>query len=41
MVWRDGKFEELEWSKVLTGDLVKVQGEDLFPCDLILLASTN
>ena len=40
-VFRDGKFIEVEWSKVLIGDIVKVTTDDFFPADLILLASSS
>lgn len=40
-VFRGGYFIEIEWSQVLVGDVVRVREKDLFPADLILLASSN
>lgn len=37
---RDGKFELLPWSKVVVGDVVMVENGEMFPADLILLASS-
>ena len=38
---RDGKMVEVEWSKVVVGDICLVQQEELFPADLILLSSSS
>ena len=40
-VRHEGKFEESNWSKIVVGDIVKVNQDELFPADLILLASAN
>lgn len=40
-VFRNGIFEEVEWSKVLIGDICRVRTEDMFPADLILIASST
>lgn len=39
-VRRDGKFVEVPWSDVIIGDLVMTEEGDMFPADLILLASS-
>lgn len=31
---------QVEWSEVVVGEVVKVESEELFPTDLILLASS-
>ena len=38
---RNGKVSVIEWSEVLVGDICRVENEELFPADLILLCSTN
>lgn len=37
---RDGKFVDVPWSEVVIGDVVMVEEGDMFPADLILLASS-
>jgi P-type E1-E2 ATPase len=37
---RNGKEETVEWSEVIVGDICKVEENDFFPADLILLASS-
>lgn len=32
---------KVEWSEVIIGDIVKVEAQDLFPTDLILLSSSS
>ena len=39
-VRRNGSFLKVEWSKVVVGDLVKVEQEEIFPADLILMNSS-
>ena len=39
-VFRNGKFQELTWSQVVVGDIVKAYEGELFPADLILIASS-
>lgn len=39
-VVREGTFTEIEWSKATVGDVCKIYSEELFPADLILLASS-
>lgn len=38
---RNGAVSVVEWSEVLVGDICRVENEELFPADLILLCSTN
>ena len=40
-VRRDGKFIDVEWSKVVIGDICCVKQEELFPADMILLTSST
>jgi len=40
-ILREGKFIEVEWQEVVIGDICKVKEKDLFPADLILLASQH
>ena len=40
-VRRDGQFVDVEWSKVIIGDICCVKQEELFPADLILLTSST
>ncbi|XP_021300390.1 putative phospholipid-transporting ATPase 9, partial [Herrania umbratica] len=37
---RDGNFQYSEWKNLRVGDIVKVQKDEFFPTDLILLASS-
>lgn len=41
MVLRDSEFREAKWIDVAVGDIVKVQSEEPFPADLVLLASSE
>ena len=34
-------MEAIQWSKVLVGDLVRVENQEMFPADLLLLNSAN
>ncbi|XP_048318383.2 putative phospholipid-transporting ATPase 9 [Ziziphus jujuba] len=36
----DGKFEHTEWKNLRVGDMVKVEKNEFFPADLILLSSS-
>ncbi|XP_031497378.1 putative phospholipid-transporting ATPase 9 [Nymphaea colorata] len=36
----DGNFEYTEWKKLKVGDVVKVEKDDFFPADLLLLSSS-
>ena len=40
MVYRKGDFDKVEWSELCIGEIVMVESEELFPADLILLASS-
>jgi P-type E1-E2 ATPase len=40
-VVRKGEAVVLEWSQVQVGDVCYVESEEMFPADLILLASAN
>lgn len=40
-VYRNGTFARTTWNEVRVGDLVKVLKDTFFPCDLILLASSE
>ncbi|GLJ17222.1 hypothetical protein SUGI_0298350 [Cryptomeria japonica] len=40
-VFVDGKFLKTEWMKLMVGDVVKVEKNDFFPADLLLLSSSN
>lgn len=40
-VYREGTFVQVEWSEVIIGDIVKVEREELFPVDLILLSTST
>lgn len=39
-VRRDNKFQTVPWSEVVVGDIVMVEEGEMFPADLILLASS-
>lgn len=39
-VRRNGEFVSVEWSKVVVGDICRVDQEELFPADMILLNSS-
>jgi P-type E1-E2 ATPase len=39
-IYRNGQFVQVEWSQVIIGDIVKVEAEELFPVDLILISSS-
>ncbi|XP_028556647.1 putative phospholipid-transporting ATPase 9 isoform X2 [Dendrobium catenatum] len=36
----DGIFENIEWQKLRVGDIIKVEKDEFFPADLILLSSS-
>jgi phospholipid-translocating ATPase len=36
----DGKFEQTKWSNLRVGDIVRVQKDEYFPADLLLLSSS-
>ena len=36
----DGRFEQIEWKKVKVGDVVKVEKDNFFPADLLMLSSS-
>ncbi|KAG0480740.1 hypothetical protein HPP92_011598 [Vanilla planifolia] len=36
----DGNFERTEWKKLRVGDIVKVEKDEFFPADLVLLSSS-
>lgn len=38
-VLRDGQWQRIQWQRLQVGDICKVQKDDFFPADLILLAS--
>jgi P-type E1-E2 ATPase len=38
---RDGKFAELRSDEIEVGDIVYIKEGDMFPADLIILASSN
>jgi phospholipid-transporting ATPase len=38
---RDGEFKELRSDQIVVGDLVLIREGDIFPADLILLASSD
>lgn len=40
-VLRDGVFVDVFWKDVQTGDIVRVCNREPFPCDLILLSSSE
>lgn len=40
-VRRQGQFVNVQWNKVVVGDICCVQEEELFPADLILLTSSS
>lgn len=40
-IYRNKKFERCPWKEVKAGDLVKVTKDNFFPCDLILIASSE
>jgi phospholipid-transporting ATPase len=40
-VIRGGKFFEVSWSEVVVGDIVLTEAEEMFPADLILIASSE
>jgi magnesium-transporting ATPase (P-type) len=40
-VRKNGKFIDVQWSKVIIGDICCVHEEELFPADLILFTSSN
>ena len=39
-VFQDGAFQRTKWTKLRVGDVVKVEKDDFFPADLILLSSS-
>jgi phospholipid-transporting ATPase len=40
-VWRTDKFVRIDWKDIRVGDLVKVSKDQFFPCDLIVIASSD
>jgi magnesium-transporting ATPase (P-type) len=36
-----GEFKKVRWNQVKTGDIVRVEGKEKFPCDLIVLSSSE
>ncbi|KAK5137840.1 hypothetical protein LTR08_006608 [Meristemomyces frigidus] len=40
-VLRGTRFEDVQWIDVQVGDIIRVQSEDPFPADLVLLASSE
>ncbi|KAK8388975.1 hypothetical protein O3P69_020739 [Scylla paramamosain] len=40
-VLRDGRFTGVRWHQISVGDVVKVSDGEEFPCDLLLLASSD
>ncbi|KAI0226825.1 Phospholipid-transporting ATPase IB [Lamellibrachia satsuma] len=41
LVLRRGDWEVIKWTEVVVGDIVKVVNSNFFPCDLILLSSSE
>ncbi|KAK3141026.1 hypothetical protein QOZ80_5AG0409070 [Eleusine coracana subsp. coracana] len=39
-VFQDGVFSDVKWKDLRVGDIVKVQKDDFFPADLVLLSSS-
>lgn len=39
-MFRQGGFVRVQWSDIKIGEVVLVESEELFPADLILLASS-
>ena len=40
-VLRGTRFEEVQWIDIKVGDIIRVEGEEPFPADLVLLASSE
>ncbi|CAG9335514.1 unnamed protein product [Blepharisma stoltei] len=40
MIYRNGKFEEATFKEVQVGNVVLVQKDEAFPCDLVMLSSS-
>ena len=40
-VLRGDKFEDIFWKDVKTGDILKVENKEFFPCDLIQVSSSE
>lgn len=38
---KDGKIEETTSAKLKVGDIIKIYDDDMFPCDLLFLSSSN
>lgn len=41
LILRDGKFNEMRSDEIVVGDMLLVREGEVFPCDLVLLASSN
>jgi magnesium-transporting ATPase (P-type) len=40
-VFRNGKWTKTKWQYVVTGDILRINNMDMFPCDLILFDSSD
>eukprot|EP00817_Percolomonadidae_sp_ATCC50343_P006674 CAMPEP_0117423110 /NCGR_PEP_ID=MMETSP0758-20121206/3812_1 /TAXON_ID=63605 /ORGANISM="Percolomonas cosmopolitus, Strain AE-1 (ATCC 50343)" /LENGTH=1403 /DNA_ID=CAMNT_0005206127 /DNA_START=14 /DNA_END=4225 /DNA_ORIENTATION=+ len=40
-IWNNGKWEKVQWRKIVVGDIVKCENRERFPCDLIALSSSQ
>ena len=41
LVYRNGKFEKNDWESVRVGEIIKVQRNEYFPCDVMLLNTSE
>jgi phospholipid-transporting ATPase len=40
-VLRNGEWKSITWKNIRVGDIVKTMSEKQFPCDMVLLTSTE
>eukprot|EP01080_Neovahlkampfia_damariscottae_P012936 gene12936-7517_t len=40
-IFRNGEWKEIQWQKVKTGDILKIENMNQFPCDMVLIDSSD
>ena len=40
LAWRDGNFTQIQWRDVMVGDVLKVEKDNFFPADMMIMGSS-